>query len=323
MVRFSLPIKTDVFASSYLFHAFPLCIIQAQPEFRDTWICDKMINFVYRDGVLSKFAVYNTDWHFGASGAVKEYPVYFSIDSVRTIQLIDFVRESLHNGLYVAGQHNERYIQGKYAYMSYDWMHEFLIFGDDPENQVFQFVGYLADTPFCVYEVSYQDYINSLYNVENKGMYFSLRRPQQISYDPDIKMILHGLSDYYTSRDTVRYDKNGIFGFEAMEHLAGFIEEEAEGHGKIDQRYIRSYFEHKNMMSIRMRYLADNGLIDKSIADDYIPIKQTAEKIHFLTIKYNMMPQQLRMQKIKDMILSNQAEELHIFDKIQPMLKLS
>lgn len=323
MRQFSLPIETQLCTSSYLAHALPLSIIQVQPDFSDSWVCDKMINFVYHATYLNKFMVYNTDWHFIGCGAIKENSIFFSNDCMSAVHLIDFVRESLHNGIYITGNHNEKYIPGKNAYMKWDMPHEYLIFGDDPEKQIFRFVGYNAGSSFMVYEAAYQDYVNSLYNVFDKGMCFLLLRPQPLNCTPDMDMLIHGLSDYYRSRDTVQYDEKGIFGFEAIETLAFFVADQAKSDGYIDQKYIRSYFEHKNMMSIRMRYLSDAGLIDKSIADDYTPIKQTAEKIHFLTIKNNMVPQRSRVQKIKDMILSNQAEELHIFDKIQPMLKLS
>ena len=310
-----LPIETKIHTASFHSQSFPLSIIQTHQEYKKTWVCDKMINFVYHPTYLNQFMIYNTDWHFVACGALREYEQIFHKPILDHMDVIGFVKDALTNGLYVSGQWNERYIPRKTAYHTFDRMHEFLLYGYDEVEQVLFFVGYLDHTSYKKYRVRYQDFINALFNIQDSALCVSLfRLSEHLDCRPDNDKMMHGLRDYYESKDTVRFDADGVFGLKALDC---FIREMENAMGRdsknIDQRYVRSFFEHKQMMQIRMLYLFEKGYITQDAYQQFQAIAQCAYTVHLLAVKHQMTKEKELFCHIIDLIKTCQDKEKNWF----------
>ena len=82
--------------------------------------------------------------------------------------IIGIIRYMIDHGNYIMGLLNEKYLPMKKAYGEYDFVHDFLIYGYDDKNRVFRSSGYTSRGHYELYDMSYDDYFQSM-----KGFCFS------------------------------------------------------------------------------------------------------------------------------------------------------
>lgn len=317
-----LPITEKVHTASFQSHAFPLSIVQAHPDYSDDWIADKFINFVYHPSYLNRFMNYNTDWHFRRCNALTEYELSFHLDDLQQIDFLQLIEESLTSGLYCSGQWNEKYIPRKTAYQSFDFLHEYLIYGFDRSTRNFFCIGYLKDETYTTYAVSYQNFINALRNAGHLIPLSLFRQPKNFSAKIDSAAVIKGIYDYTDSVDSVLHDKNGIFGFAAIDALIAELQALLSSGEPPDMRYIRSYYEHKKMMKTRLFYLAKRAVLPYSFAKEYSKIAENAETIHMLTLKALFTNRMDFMVHAIERMKANQQYEKNYFRQFRQLVLL-
>lgn len=284
-----LPYKNPPTFLCYHNKAFPFGIIEANIEKNITpWICSKCVNCSFNPkSPRNKF-----DIAIGDLWGVKENILTQQIIRVRkdliasfNMDLLDFLKTALHNGCYIHGNYNEKYIPGKDSYEKEDYMHDFLIIGCNDDS--FISMGYLANGRFQQFAIPNKNFIDSL--LDNNGYILNINLfnyNKVIPPVPNTDKILKDLEKYIAFPQS-NNKSNGIsYGIQAMEELKNFFYQESLNSPQlyIDRRYSRALLEHKSML-VR---LIDSFIDDKqklfflNYAEKNLMHAQT---IHMLGIK--------------------------------------
>lgn len=208
----------------------------------------------------------------------------------------------LDHGNYVIGLLNEKYLPMKDAYGKYDFVHDFLIYGYDDDQKAFRSAGYTSSGRYELYDMNYDDYLNSM-----KGFCFSRfaiyfhKIVKDYTVKLDMSSIKIKIKKYINFIDDA--DGKDLNGIGVWSKLARSIREATDG--DIDIRFIRSFMEHKVLMSHRLNYLTDKGILaDGSISQRYAEnVTTPAEQAFLLSLKYNMTKREELRKTIADKVL--------------------
>ena len=317
-----LPFTIDVEMRAYHNRAFPLGIFKVNLENYNVWLCNKLIN-----------CVINTSNHIINSF---DKDLWSEKDGLTCTEILSLKREEfnqkhpdiiaknkemLEQGRYITGVYDEFFVPGKGPYQKRHFNHDYVIFGYDDEEEVFKSAAYMADRSYRFYDISYEDYYNSIDKSEY-NFYVCYRRIDK-SYVPkvDIVHIKKKLENYLLSREDEHVlERQVYFGMEAWRKFKEYVEE--IGDSWLDNRFGRLYMEHRNVMMKRMGKLSEMGFLNEcSLAEEYYSnVYLPAQAVHHLFIKYNLT----RDYKVRESILgiiqkTNETEERIISRMVERM----
>lgn len=313
-----LPFTIDVPSIAYHNLAFPLGIMKANINNFDEWLCGKLIDCKY-DHAQDKYNLFDSDLWDYAHGVTQTQSFHITPDifNCDAFDSIGIIRYMLDNGNYVFGLLNEKYLPMKKAYGEYDFVHDFLIYGYDDHQKVFHSAGYTSNGRYELYDMSYTDFLNSM-----KGFCFSRfaiyfhKIANDYTAKLDVPSIKAKIEKYVNATD----DNGGkdLYGIGVWSKLASSIRD--KNGSEIDIRFTRCFMEHKALMSHRLHCLADKGILtNKEVAQRYDKsVLPTAEKVHLLSLKYNMKKQEEIRKKIADNVAQIiNAEQALLCDAIR------
>lgn len=272
--------------------AFPLGIIQANsPVDIKKWVCSKSVNCVYTpSSPKNKFDFAINDVWGQKEGLMVQQLFYLKKDLIKLskLDLIDFFKIVIDNNCYIHGTYNERYIPRKRAYNKEDYYHDFLIIGYDDKN--FISAGFVANGRFEKYNIPYQNFVDSLYNLSWSRIdlnFFSYNDNRVPSYNG--KRMIDDMEKYMESiycLDDMPLDKPS-YGLSSIMRVKDFFIDEVQKKGdiSIDMRYSRVLYEHKWMLT----QLVDSFLADDINKDKYRTFAarnfDRAKLVHMLGLK--------------------------------------
>lgn len=299
----TLPFALDVPCIAYHNLAFPLGIMKANISNFDEWLCNKLIDCKYENN-YGRYNLFDSDiWEY-AKGVTQTQSFHITPDlfNCNAFDIIGIIRYMIDHGNYIMGLLNEKYLPMKKAYGKYDFVHDFLIYGYDDNNRVFRSAGYTSRGHYELYDMSYDDYLQSM-----KGFCFSRFAIyfHKIATDHtaklDVSSIKSKIEKYLNSTDDS--DGKDLYGIGVWSKLARSIRDEIDR--GIDIRFTRSFMEHKSLMSHRLNYLTDKGIIaDEAIFRRYSESVVTpANKVYLLSMKYNMTNREELRNNISERIL--------------------
>lgn len=317
-----LPFTIDVEMRVYQNKAFPLGIIKANIADYDVWLCNKLINCIcYENSDID--AIDDDIW------SEKDGLTHTEIDFLKREEfnqknpdIIAKNKEMLEKGVYITGGYDEFFIPGKSPYQKRHFNHDYVIFGYD-EERVFKSAAYMADRSYRFYDITYEDYHNSI--AKSEYNFYVCYRKIDKSYVPkvDIVHIQKKLENYLLSReDDYASNRQAYFGMEAWEKFREYVQE--IGDGWLDNRYARLYMEHRNIMVNRMRKLNEKGFLnDCSLAEEYHRnVYLPAQAVHHLFIKYNLTRDHKVRQRILGTIQKTNETEERIISRMLERMKM-
>lgn len=292
-----LPFEPFPLMQAYHHEIFTLGIIQGHNSLEKItpWLCGRYLNCFYGhmggNDLFSKDPVdiwgIQDDIMWRSCFDMPETPQ--GLPKSEMLELIQFMLRNRH---YVTGRYNERYIPGKSAYLQWDYMHDFILYGFDNGRQVFFSVGYMGDGRCRPFEINYEDlYQSIMHGLWGKYQFdFMLYNPEA-HFDLKPERIALELSDYIHSTSNRPLDwAKRTYGMDSVRMLQQLFLREAEGETgpSIDLRFTRSLMEHKYMLLFCMEHLKEQGIL-KDI--DLTLLKDNYNKaclIHNLGIKTNI-----------------------------------
>ena len=287
-MKYILPFDIEAPSIAYHNKAFPLGIMKANlPDF-DTWICNKRINSIYETD-KNCYNLYDDDiWSYKDKITTPQsFHITPKIFLCPSFDIVGIVKDMVNQGNYVFGQYNELYVPSKSAYQKYDFVHDYLIFGYDDENHVFKSAGYLSNQKYELFDLKYDDYLNSVkyFCFSRMAIYFH-QIDCSVKSVIDMACIKTQIMDYLMSRKSVNHtntaDQYGVSVWKGLASRIVSIDGE-----QLDIRAFRAFMEHKSIMLHRLRKLSELGFIPDH-SDTYNEnVASKASIVYALSLKHN------------------------------------
>lgn len=316
-----LPIEPSPILKSYLNHAYPFGIMEANfgEEILSQLLCNMYINSIYSQKDMNKFYIAETDSWFEKVGAISHQSLMCKEkDTVCVREATEEARRRLMNGEYICSTPNEGKISAVSQGRVYDRDHQCLIYGFNDDEKFYQSIGYLNSPNhvyhYIPYKITYDEYEDALVHVQNcvvELLFYQVNKDFAMP-DMDLNHILtlfqqyldSDIPEYSTRDDLCEIIANGKlkFGISAWDELAKYIEN-IDVNKTIDMRYVRSYMEHKSLMKKRIAYLFNHyGIANLSIVEEASKVYHESQNIMALSIKFNITKNTKLLKKISDKI---------------------
>ena len=325
-----LPFELNPIMQGYQYTAFPMSIIQGNAKSDLTpWLCGKHINCCYNTNQVSdKYSmstcVSECYCYCRGENVLKFQHISFEKETYEIVglNLIEFVKRLIQTSHYICGHYDEYYIKNKSAYNKFHYRHDYILFGYDDEKQIFYSAGYTNRNIYEGFNISYDDYLKSLVNLNEEQIEFNIWRYNfEFEYKFDLKRVLIGFENYINSNCTKETSIEGyVYGINSLRLLKQNFEEILRSKDEnIDIRYTRNFVEHQYLMLMRLKYISQKIICDlNDIANEYEKIYSKALLIHNNAIKYNIMKNKTSVELIvllMDEIINYEENNLSKFYK--------
>ncbi len=319
-----LPFELKPLLQAYHHDVYTLGIVQGHNSLEkiSPWLCGRYLNCFY--GYMGGNDLFSKDpvdiW--GDQDDIIWRSCFYmpaTLEGFPKTEMLDLIRFMLDNRHYVTGRYNERFIPGKSAYQSWDYMHDFILYGYDDDRQVFFSAGYMGNGRCEGFEISYENLYQSVLNglLGKYQFEFMLYNPEA-RFDLNLDRIAMEISDYVhsTSYRPLGWAKR-IYGMDSVRMLQQvFLHETEKKSPYIDLRFTRSLMEHKYMQLFCMKHLKQQGILKNT--DIALPEKNynKACLIHNLGIKTNISRKREGCKRIATMIEEILEQEDIFFSKL-------
>ena len=241
------------------------------------------------------------------------------------LDCFNVIKRMIDSGYYVSIQLNERYIKNRWSYQYQDFDHTNMVYGYDLVDNLVYICGYNELQQFSYETISIDEfkaaYLNTMETHDWKAMRYDV---QFYEYALKKDLIIKMLKEYRDGTDSSYREELKInqkiraFGMNIYQILKDNIENAK------DKRVTYIIYEHKKIMSERIRYLHERGLLSDQDADillsQSLALEALAHKLLLLGMKYLMDPKEKNAEKIRKLIDAiQQTETVFIDDFIQKL----
>jgi hypothetical protein len=250
----------------------------------------------------------------------------------------EFAIDSIDLGYYLHTLVNQYFIRASGAYKKRLYPHSLFIYGYNLEQKEF----YIADffnmkysfqkASFLEVEKAY-NYIDLYKNIDDIGgvKLFKYRdvksdltacvfHNNEDGYVFDIYTVINFINDYIHSQNSYKLywisakDYNAMsFGISVYGCLCDYLSKVVFNNKKlyIDHRPFHVLLDHKNIMILRIQYLADNGYLPDYIpvSKAYLDIKNKVTIVRNLVLKYNVTKNNVLLNRAANLLRSIKLEE--------------
>lgn len=302
-----LPFDLNVEMRMYHNKSFPLGIIKANIQDYEVWLCNKLINCVYKNGTFD--SVEEDIW------STREGLTFFQnmcltpkTFAKKGLDLITFNKSMINDNFYVLGSYNEFYIPFKRPYKKYNFDHDYIIFGYDDYS--FKSAAYISNNKYEFFNINYDDYLQGVVNSTSEKVWLNFYRINpQYSPEINIDLIKVKLKNYLNSSVDVH---GWTYGIDAWDKLSEYI----LNCQYVDLRFSRAYMEYHRVMMKRFEKLHELTYIKdtKMINDYYIDVYLKTEIVHNLFIKYYLTQDKDLILKIRKLIINTNEKERELVE---------
>lgn len=304
-----LPFELDVEMRMYHNKSFPLGIIKANIDDYDVWLCNKLIDCVYRNGTFD--SVEEDIWST-RDGLTFNQNMWLAPETFakKGLDLITLNISMLDEGFYITGAYNEFYIPSKRPYNKFNFNHDYVIFGYD--NECFKSAAYMENSKYEFFDLKFEDYFKGV--IKNTPQKIGLNFHQinkKYASQINIDLIKSKLHSYLRSPVD---DQGRIYGITAWDKLSDYI----LSNENVDLRFSRAFMEHRNVMSKRISKLNELSYINnKSLVTEYYTnIYLKSKIVHNLFIKYYIKKDSCISYRASDLILSINSLERELIQEL-------
>lgn len=222
------------------------------------------------------------------------------------IDIHAFLKVHLDEGYYCSTYVDEYYIPNSISDGVHHFSHDLMVYGYDLNRQIYHIAIFDKNRQFSFQEVTFDNFHQAYYNdTGQKGISLCRKvEPREYGgsrfgahlgrYDLELQTMLDSMNDYLHSVNTskrLRFHSHGIEGQYGLDIYAGlqqYFRLLAEGKLNLDVRSLHILWEHKKMMTARIRYLQQLGALDEAstVLEGYIRLEGDALVLRNMLLKY-------------------------------------
>ncbi len=229
----------------------------------------------------------------------------------------------LDNGYYVCfDKIDDFYIKGKSWYREKHFPHDGMIYGYDDEKGTYSILAYDSNWIHRSFDISQKDFNKARNKLREIGVYSRISgiKPRDTVVELDAEKILKELEKYITEATGKRLGSSEeiICGIAVHEYIAKYIDKLISGeipYDKMDRRVFCMLWEHKKLMSERLRKVEETLGIDSSCSFDYEKIVRDANHMRLLYASHHAKRRDAVLPVIKNTLLKLcEAEKIILED---------
>jgi len=301
-----------------LHFAYPLSILGTQEAYKP-WLHSHFIQlFCHADFPTHDFfsIYFHTAYPFLICPLLDIQWLDRRLVSDKPEDLIKFVIDSIDRDYYVQLFADEFYICDRLAYRKRHLVHDIMISGYDTDTEELQIVGYDNRGRYTTSRVSFADMLQALEAVdqlspeEQHFRYHKLwlaRYMEEETCYLDPMLVSEQIRDYLSSQNSserLRMINNPeevgsyrervplVYGLETYRCLDRYIDLLKRGECRFDPRPFHWFWEHKQCMLTRLKYMEQHRYIDvrKPISPRYQAILENAHTLRMMMLKFGIKP---------------------------------
>ncbi|RPK27816.1 hypothetical protein [Paenibacillus xylanexedens] len=229
---------------------------------------------------------------------------------------VEFIKECIDTDSYVWCHLNRFYIPAHSVYKKENQFHETLVLGYD-ENVIY-IADNLANGKYQVTECTYDEINDAFRSVDSPYDHITrvilLKKKEEDVYELNIAQIVDGIRRHLYSRasfDPVNYNVLSIYGLDVYKYLISRFQHHKHKMNKLDIRPFHLIWEHKKIMTLRLKELAKRGYLQDSsdVISRYTEIEQRTLILRNTVIKYNVSQSSSLLDKIESELRFVHSEE--------------
>jgi len=217
-----------------------------------------------------------------------------------------FLQRHIDEGYYCSTYVDEYYIPNSISNGVHHFSHDLMVYGYDLNRQIYNIAIFDKNRQFSFQEVTFENFGLAYYkDTGQKGVslcrkvepreYGGSRYGAQLGkFDLELQTLLDSMSDYLHSVNTSKrlrfyYQSiEGFYGLDVYEGLQEGFRLTAEGSINLDVRPLHILWEHKKMMTARIRYLQEQGALseDSNALEGYTRLEGEAMVLRNMLLKY-------------------------------------
>lgn len=262
---------------------------------------------------------------------------YTLLDNLALKDWTKFYADQIRNDYYCIVFLDESKISSSASYQKEPFPHHLLLYGFDWKEEIFYASMFNKMGVYCNLEISFREFQDALHSMRNlikenfssdHHTYFYKYMPH--SYHFDKKSVINQLREYMNGETHLnRINRNfneEAFGIKIYEYLQMYYEAVEYKDPRLcdrnDVRHLHVLWEHKKMMSERIEYLIDEGIIpyDKELVEGYKDITKKAMKLRDQYIRHEIREDREMFERIRLRLDQFQHDEPILLHKLISLL---
>ena len=226
-----------------------------------------------------------------------------NIFALNNIDISSFIVNSINEGWYFYTSYDEFYIPDTLVYNTQHFIHDFLIYGYNLEDQTYSILGYTRDMVMRKRKIGFGDFRKAFLAGINDYRVILMKKRKNFYYNFDIRNVYAMLSEYLYAKDTsMNYsayrnpDPDKVYGMEIYKYLKMYFEKP----DSFDMRPLHLFYEHKKCMTQRIKYMNANGFLIhcEYLNDIFIKIEAKCLILRNIQLKYIVTKNKRNIEKI-------------------------
>jgi len=219
-----------------------------------------------------------------------------------SVKYIDqIVKNILDAGYYAAFRNvDDYYMKGKTFYKTMHYYHDGLIYGYDDSKRVYNIIAYDKDFKCGMFETPYTCLKKGAEPKSGDWKFCQLiaMKARRNKINLNIKVIKSKLQQYLNSNMELYRPKSkdlNVYGTAVHDYIALYLDMLYGGeipYENRDRRILRVIWEHKKLMTKRIRIIEEKLKMDDEISKRYAEIESEADKLRLMYLKYNLKMEQ-------------------------------
>lgn len=176
-----------------------------------------------------------------------------------SIDLHEFIMESIDEGYYLYTMLNEFFVPERYYYGKKNFDHDNIIYGYNRQERTYNVIAYNDREVYSRNQVTFDDLHKGFMETSGDQWFVRSKMKNKKSYELNIKLIHNSLKEYINSSPPLDFCLENIaFGLETFDYIKKYL---ISWQGDYDVRPLHTMWEHKKCMTMRIDYLHENNYL--------------------------------------------------------------
>ncbi|PWV99289.1 hypothetical protein DFQ01_1155 [Paenibacillus cellulosilyticus] len=246
--------------------------------------------------------------------------------------VIDFIIENINSNHYVHTMVNYFYVPLSERYNRLHLHHDIFVYGYDLNRELLYVSDFFkkgvysqAELSFADFDLAFStDHLTTNHDYLREMVYlYKFNDTYQDNFSIDT--MLNSIRCYFANK-TPEYwemfnyggDRDNLdFGMQIYTTLINYVKDTSDNESKLDVRPFHLLYDHKRIMTLRLKYLYDNRLLSKLVQehiDEFLSIEVKAKIMMNLVLKYNLTRDLSILEGLRTMIIKIENEEIKFLD---------
>ncbi|TVX93391.1 hypothetical protein [Paenibacillus agilis] len=264
---------------------------------------------------------------------------YSILDSLAVDAWPKFFADQIRNGYYCVVFLDESKLSTAACYQKHHFPHHLFIYGFDWDQRIFYVSMFDNKEVYRNLQISFQEFQDAIHSMRHllKEKYTDDHHTYFYKYEPhfpypfDTTSVIDQLQDYldgetHLNRINYIYDNEQAFGIKVYDYLQMYFDAAEKNDPRLkdrnDLRNLHVIWEHKKMMSDRIGYMVEKGIIpyDEELVEGCKDIAKRAMKLRDQYIRHKIREDKKMFEMVKIRLDQFKNEELVLLQKLINML---